>query len=213
MDPEYSEIERLLTSIEESLRGANSNEFLSTLFATLVGASIAGLFSFLIFHRERAERYEVALDEAATRVMKELHLYGQDYRRFISALTEAAADYASPPSVNWARTRPTEPDRADLDVALDVLLVKARRGDRQIADLIKRTVYELTFTQNAEWLVREYHTVRRVVAAWRAKRRSKGETLASLTRINSRRAMIQDGVADEDIPAAPEPYERIASEA
>ncbi len=209
MDCEVTPITCELSRIADALQGFDWNSFVATLLATLAGAAVAAFVSYLVYRGERSERYTAALNDAAATVMIELHNYSQDYRRFVRELTEWAAAKANAPNLSTT-TQPREPDRAGLDIALDVLIVKGRRSDRGVAEAVKRIAYELTFTSDPAWLASEYQTVRRVVAAWRSGRRSISETLVSLTRLDERRQLKQSGKAEEHLPPSPEPYERPA---
>lgn len=198
-----------LKRIADSMDAFDWNGFVGTLLATLIGAGVAALVSFLVFRGEHRERYEVALDDAATRTMTALHQYSEDYRTFVEQLTDWGAEFAKQgANFTGPKHSPPQPERAELDIALDVLIVKARGEDRSIAEHVKDLVYVLTFTNDPIWLRSEYQTVRRVIASWRAKRRTAKETLASLAMLEERRKLKQKDVPDEELPPSPEPYVR-----
>lgn len=135
MSVDQGEIEEQLRLIASTLSGFDTSGFFATLLATLLGAAIAGLASYFIYHRERNERYTTQLDEVASVVMMELHEYSCEHRRFIRDVTEWAAAQVNNPSMKLER--PKEPDRSPLDIALDVLIVKSKRDDRRVAEAVR----------------------------------------------------------------------------
>lgn len=96
-----------------------------------------------------------------------------------------------------------------LDVGLDMLIARARKGDRVIATQIREVAYQLSFIRDAKWASAEYATLRRVIVAWRAGRRSDKETTASLGVVNERRKLKEanPNIKPEHLPTAPEQHE------
>jgi len=192
-----------LDRIADSLGGFDWNSFTATLLATMAGALIAAFAAMFVYRGERGERYRSSMDDAAVDVMTALHDYSQQYRTFLRDITDY---YAASMLANQTASRPADPDRARLDIALDVLIVKGRKEDKQVAQRLKGVVYELTFTEDSEWLAKEYQTVRRIVAAWRSAHRTPHATIRNLGIVEQRREMKQAGKPEKDMPPAPEPY-------
>lgn len=131
------------------------------------------------------------------------------YLIFISSSKARAAQSIEAIRDGWTQaiTVTPEPDRAELDTAVEALVVMTRKAERAVAEGVRQVLYELSFIQDPERATVEFYAVRRVLVAWRAGKRSDSETLASLNIIDARRQMLESG-ADTPSPDMPEPYER-----
>jgi len=190
--------------IADALTGFDVGSLVETIVGTLVGALLAGVVAFLVLRQERSERYETKITDAARDVMVQIAEYAKEVRNFRGRLIDHHAAEAN----GTTTTRPLEPERTDLDVSLDILIARSKARDRIVAEGIREVAYELTFVMDMDWSSREYHALRRVISAWRSARRSNDETIASLLVINDRRRRTEAGAKADDLPAAPEPFER-----
>lgn len=194
--------------IANDLTGFDLEGALATLAATLIGAGIAGLVAWLIFRGESNERYEQRLTDAVEALSTAMARTARDFGAWQEKLiTYLALD----PDLQKNSMRPEEPDRVALDVGLDMLIARARKADRVIAMQIREVAYQLSFIQDAKWARAEYATLRRVIVAWRAGRRSASETRESLRIVNERRRLMEanPSIAADELPAAPERHESL----
>lgn len=179
---------------------------LATFAATLVGAGLAGLAAWLVFRGESNERYEQGLTDAVEALSTAMTRTARDFVAWKARLIEhfAAQETAQKPS-----EAPEEPDRVALDVGLDMLIARARKDDRVIAIQIREVAYQLSFVEDAKWANAEYATLRRVIVAWRAGRRSDKVTRANLAIVNERRKLkkANPAIKPENLPKAPETHE------
>lgn len=179
---------------------------LATFAATLVGAALAGVVAWLVFRGESKERYEERLTDAVEALSTAMTRTAREFRDFQEELVE----HLALPDIEqqWPK-RPEEPDRVALDVGLDMLIARARRADRDTAVQIREVAYQLTYITDGRWAQAEYATLRRVIVAWRAGRRTQKQTRESLRVVNERRALKAENpnIAPDQLPKAPEGHE------
>jgi len=196
--------------IADSLNSSDWNSFWSTLIATLVGALVAALISIALYRHERKAHRGADIDGAVIALIRAIQRYSRDYSKFIRSL--AAAESQSPMAVQqgWADrvVVADEPDRTEIDTAIESLIVLTDAGDRVIAERTREVLYELSFLKEPDRQASENAAVRRILVAWRAGKRSSKETLTSLAVVDERRRLIGSGAPETSWPAAPEPYVR-----
>lgn len=194
--------------IADSLNLFDWNAFSSTLIATLVGALVAALISISLYRHEVKARGAAEVDAAVITLMRAIQSYSQDYRKFIRSLEAHALQSPLAVQQGWADRAVVvdEPDRTEIDTAIESLIVLTSAEDRVIAEHTRAVLYELNFLRDADRQAFEYAAVRRVLVAWRADKRSTAETLSSLTVADERRRLIKDGKPESDLPASSEPY-------
>lgn len=197
--------------IADSLNSFDWNAFSSTLIATVVGALIAALISVALYRHEAKSRSAAEVDAAVITLMHAIQGYSQNYRKFTRSLDKQASQSPLAVQQGWADRVVVvdEPDRTGIDTAIESLIVLTDGDDREIAERTRAVLYELNFLSDAERQASEYAAVRRVLVAWRAGKRSTSETLSSLAAVDGRRRLIEAGKPESELPAAPEPYERL----
>ncbi|UOE43866.1 hypothetical protein [Agromyces larvae] len=148
---------------------------------------------------ELSTRHRGEVDRVVAELIRAIQVYARANTRFMQAIRTGG--------FSGSRDRPAEPDRTDLDSAIETFLVIANQQERPIAERARQVLYELNFLKDdhAAWI--EYSAVRRVLIAWRAGKRSDLETIANLDLIDIRRR-IQEKQTGEPLPAEPEPYVR-----
>lgn len=197
--------------IADSLNSFDWNAFSSTLIATIFGALIAALISIALYRHEAKARRSAEVDAAVITLMRAIQGYSQNYRKFIRSVEAQASQSPLAVQQGWVdRVVPAdEPDRTEIDTAIESLIVLTNADDREIAERTRAVLYELNFLRDAERQASEYAAVRRVLVAWRAGKRSTPETLSSLDIVDNRRRLIEAGSPESELPAAPEPYARL----
>ncbi|TFD05971.1 hypothetical protein [Cryobacterium sp. TMT1-66-1] len=194
--------------IADSLTLFDWNAFSSTLIATLVGALVAALISISLYRHEGKARDAAEVDAAVITLMRAIQSYSQDYRKFIRALDARASQPPLAVQQGWTDRVVVvdEPDRTEIDTAVETLIVLTRTDDRVIAERTREVLYQLNFLKDSDRQAIEYAAVRRVLVAWRAGKRSTAETLSGLAVVDERRRLIIEGKPETDLPAPPEPY-------
>ena len=179
---------------------------LSSFGATLVGALIAGLVAWMVFRGESRERYEERLTDAVESLSTALTRTARD---FVLWQEQLMSYFAIPEPERDRRERPDEPDRVALDVGLDMLIARSKGADRVTAQQIREVAYQLSFIRDGRWAMLEYATLRRVVVAWRAGRRTQEQTRASLKIVDDRRKAKEANpdIDESQLPTAPERHE------
>ncbi|WP_167043155.1 hypothetical protein [Salinibacterium sp. ZJ454] len=210
MDCQGSMVSCQLERIADELTAFDVNGFVATLVATLIGAAVAAAISILLYRHELSVRKRGEIDAAVSELIRAIQVYSQDYRRFLAALNARADQSALAVQSGWAEPirLPPEPDREALDTAVEMLIVITDGYDRAIAERTRQVLYELNFLRDTDAQRAEFASVRRVLVAWRARKRTAQETLASLDTIDVRRQMIESDIVDRDLPESPEPYVR-----
>ncbi len=189
------------------------NDFISTLVATLVGAAVAAVISVLLYRHESRTRREAETNDAVVQLIREIQAHSVRNQMWYEELQSFRAEWPNGAKLIQGRLEPqpaapVPPDRAGLDTAVETLIVMTRGDDRRIAERTRQVLYELTFIADAQLAAVEYGSVRRVLVAWRAGKRTTAETMANLQVIDDRRAALEQGTAPESLVASPEPYER-----
>ena len=198
--------------IADSLNSFDWNAFSSTLIATVVGALIAALITIALYRHEAKARSAAEVDAAVITLMRAIQGYSQDYRKFIRSVEAHASQSMMAVQQGWVdrAVLVDEPDRTEIDTAVESLIVLTDGDDREIAERTRAVLYELSFLSDAERQASEYASTRRVLVAWRAGKRSTPETLSSLGVVDDRRRLIEAGKPENVWPDAPEPYVRHA---
>lgn len=207
MDCVDSRLSCQLARIADELGGFDWEGVISTFAATLVGALLAAIVAWLVFRGESNERYAERMTDAVESLSTAMSRTARDFVRWQEELIDF---FSLPEPERERRDRPEEPDRVALDVGLDMLIARARGADRVTAQQIREVAYQLAFIQDGRWAEAEYATLRRVIVAWRAGRRSQTETRASLATMDERRSIAEkmSSVDESKLPAAPEKYQR-----
>lgn len=207
MECSDSQVSCQLGRIADAMTGFDVNGFLATLIATLVGALIAGAVSIALYRREAANRTRGEVDAAVVTLIRAIQEYSGALRQWQLDIKSHAMQltFGRRPQ---PQTAPRTPDRSTMDTAVEALVVLTAKSERRVADATRQILYELTFMEDEEQRSKEFAAVRRVLVAWRAKRRSDAETIASLELLDTRRVMIVAGKDEQTWPPLPEPYER-----
>jgi len=198
-----------LDRIANQLTGFDLNAFLATLIATLVGAAVAGAISIALYRHELSNSRREDVDDAVVVLIREVQIYADQMRRWRAELQAYSANAVQRIGVpSPIEKPPMGPDRAGIDTAVETLIVLTSGTERDVAERARQVLYELTFIAD-DAQAAEYAAVRRVLVAWRARKRSNEEILSSLTVIDVRRKGIEAGKPTEELPPSPEPYRRI----
>lgn len=210
MDCTSSPIACKLEEIARAIEGAEWSNFWPTLLATLVGAIIAGGVSIGLYRHEKNLRKRGEIDSSVLELIREVQTYSQSYEKFLRYLedwkhAEHRRLLTNGPATGF--THPGAPAREGIDTAVEMLVVLTKGDDRRVAERTRQVLYELTFIEDSSAQRLEYGAVRRVLVAWRAQKRTTKETLANLDIVDRRRKMLESGTT-ENLPPAPEPYER-----
>lgn len=208
-----SQISCQLDRIADAMSGFDTNGFLATLIATLVGATIAGTVSVALYRREATSRRRSEIDTATVTLIRAIQEHSDAFRHWqveYQAFSVNAFQSIGTPSQTLAP--PLPPDRASIDTAVEALVLLTVKSERKVADSTRQILYELAFLEKADQRTNEFAAVRRVLVAWRAKRRTDEETLASLATVEARRKTIERGIPETEWPPVPEPYERSPSQ-
>lgn len=216
MDCEKYRISCALDEVARAISDSDANTFWLTLLATLVGAAAAGAVSIALYRHELKTRKRGEIDVAVSELIREVQKYSQSYSRFVKALrqwqsteavrlSELLTSGPRPP-----QDMPETPAREGIDTAVEMLIVLTDGEDRRVAERCREVLYELTFLEDFAAQRVEYASVRRVLVAWRARKRDTKETIANLDAIDERRRIIETG-SDERLPDTPEPFQRTAA--
>ena len=210
MDCESFPLSCKLDEIARAIEGTEWSSFWPTMLATVIGALVAGCISIGMYRHEQTLRKRGEIDAAVSALIREIQAYSQEYEGFLQyleawRLAESTRRATGGPATGMSY--PGFPARDGIDTAVEMLVVLTEGDDRRVAERVRQVLYELSFLK--DWAAQriEYHAVRRVLVAWRAKKRSIDETLANLDIVDNRRALIEEGRTD-DLPAVPEPYVR-----
>lgn len=198
-----------LDRIADQLTGFDINGFLATLIATLIGAFVAGVVSIALYRHEVSNRRKGEIDLAVVALIREIQQYSDRLRRWrveLQAYSVNATQRIGVPSA--IEMPPPGPDRAGIDTAVEALIVLTAGNERRVAERARQVLYELTFIKDEDAQATEYAAVRRVLVAWRARKRTDDEVLAALNTVDARRRGIEAGKSADELPSAPEPYER-----
>ncbi|EQM83389.1 hypothetical protein [Microbacterium maritypicum] len=213
MDCDKYPISCELEQIARAISDSDASTFWLTLLATLVGAVAAGATSIALYRHELKTRNRGEIDVAVSELIREVQKYSQEYTRFVKDLRSwqfAEADRLSAllgSGPTTPREMPDSPAREGIDTAVEMLVVLTNGDDRRVAERCREVLYELNFLKDFEAQRVEYGSVRRVLVAWRARKRDADATIANLETIDERRRIIETG-SDDPIPDAPEPYKR-----
>lgn len=195
-------LERIATELERfDVEGV-----IASFAATLVGALSAAVVAWLVFRGESQERYQERLTDAVESLSTAMTRTAREFADWQEKLSDY---YEIDEDVRGFLAVPDPPDRVLLDVSLDMLIARARGADRKTAQQIREVAYQLSYVRDGAWARAEYATLRRVVVAWRAGRKSQREIRADLATIDERRRLAgkQKRVDDTELPPAPEKYE------
>lgn len=197
-----------LTRIADDLTAFDLNDFLSTLLATLFGALIAAVVSVALYRHEQRRKRRSEIDAAVVVLIRAVQGYSRDYTRFTQVVGDRVKQSPQAVQQGWdTRIQSVpEPDRTEIDTAIESLIVITDGSDRGVAERTREVLYELTFI-DAEAQRTEYAAIRRVLVAWRARKRTAAETLQSLETLDERRRLIESRAPGE-LPPLPEPFIR-----
>lgn len=196
--------------IADALTSSDWNTFWSTLIATLIGALVAALISIALYRHERTAHRGAEVDGAVIALIRAIQSYSRDYSKFIRSLAAVETQSILAVQQGWAARAVVadEPDRTEIDTAIESLIVLTDASDREIAEHTREVLYELSFLKAPDRQASENAAVRRILVAWRAGKRSSNETLSSLAVVDERRRLINSGAPEDSWPATPEPYLR-----
>ncbi|WP_223692777.1 hypothetical protein [Leifsonia poae] len=195
--------------VADALSGFDWDGFTATLLATIVGAAVAALVSIYLYRHELRTRRRGDVDAGVVALIRAIQAFTRDYAMFQSTLKARAHQSLLAVKNGWDEriVVTPEPDRAELDTAVEALVVMTNKKERVVAERVRQVLYELNFIKDAEQAALEFHAVRRVLVAWRATKRSDEETIRNLNVIDARRQILEQGT-DTALPAPPEPYVR-----
>ena len=206
-----------LRRIADALDANELESCFATLLAPLIGAGAAGLIRWVLDRHELHTRRQSQIDTAVSDLIREVQRYSQEYQAFISALQTWQASEANrlheltaagiSLTTHVATPMPAHPPREGIDTAVEMLVVLTAGDDRRVAERVRQVLYELNFLEDFAKQRIEYASVRRVLVAWRARKRDADATIASLDTIDQRRR-IHESRSDEPLPDSPEPMTR-----
>lgn len=200
LEEHLSAIATQLDEMASASNGSWLNDFVGTLFATLLGAVLAGGLALLIFRSEKTERYETGLVDHVERLSEAMLTWAS-----------AHAKYLAEPVFNGIARQ--VPDRSRLDIALNALIARTREEDRVVAEQLRSVVYEQSYVRDPAWAGPECAAVQRVANAWCARTSTVEQTSAALRvlyeRLSNKQASPSTPRADIR-PTAPMQYRRAA---
>ncbi|MEN0022018.1 MAG: hypothetical protein AAGC61_01965 [Microbacterium sp.] len=203
-----------LEEIADAIGQSDANTFWLTLLATLVGALAAAVVSIVLYRHELKTRNRGEIDVAVAELIREIQRYSREYERFIKQIrswemteTNRLSVLLSTPTPAAPREFPEQPAREGIDTAVEMLVVLTAGDDRRVAERCREVLYELNFLQDFEQQRVEYSSIRRVLVAWRARKRDADATIANLDIVDARRHLLESGSTDS-LPDSPEPYRR-----
>ncbi|WP_417555511.1 hypothetical protein [Microbacterium sp.] len=205
MDCESYRISCQLEQIVAQMHGFDLSAFAATLSATLVGAVVAGFISIELYRREVRSRRRGEVDNAVANLISAIQTFSRDHRRFIRASRAREEQSLLAVRDGWVEriVVPEEPDRQQIDTAVEMLLVITDGAERNVAARCRQVLFELSFLEDAEAQHIEYASVRRVLVAWRAQKATVEKTISNLRTIDLRRRLIEDGL-HVTLPESPE---------
>ncbi|NYD76122.1 hypothetical protein [Leifsonia soli] len=209
MSCHHNDLACQVARLADSLTGFDWDGFVATVLATVVGAAAAALVSIVLYRHELRTRRRGDIDAAAVALIRGIQTYTREYRMFQQSLRARAEQSIMAVQQGWVErvTLTPEPDRAELDTAVEALVVITRKSERIVAERARQVLYELTFIRNPDKSVEEYNNVRRVLVSWRAGKLKDGQTVEALNVVDRRRQVI-NGDVDGPLPDSPEPYVR-----
>lgn len=175
-----------LGRIADRMSTFDANAFLSTLLATLVGAGVASLISVLVYRHERKEQKRASLDAATLDLVREISNLVAAHEDYITkkAHFDANIHMALRRSSTYGEP-PTAPSEFDMLAATEALLLLSDKTDWYVAEWTRQLIEGLSKLAYDDHVKSQYIHARRLLAAWRAGRKTSAEVTGLLNTLRA----------------------------